>query len=211
MPQGVTQQGDLSVIGNIAASGQITGNIPRSSLILESGSGLHINPGAWRIWDAYATLLTSAPAGDDLGIVSGTFATQIPYIRTPDLNASGGPNNYRARYLFDMPYTYEIGQNLILRLRAGMITAVAATSATIDVEAHPVSTDTGGVSADICTTAAQSINFLAFSDYDFTLAGATIGSPNQLDIRVTITTTSATASSHFGAFSRALMLIPTRG
>lgn len=207
----VTQiTGDLNVTGNITSTGTLSGNLARSSVVLENGSTFPILPHQWRVWDAYGTVLGTA-AADDLGLVSGTYGTQIPYIRTVDLNASGGPNNYRARFLFRLPREYEIGQALIIRVLAGMLTAVAATSATIDFEVYQHITDTGGVGADLVTTSATSINSLAFSTYDFGVTGTGLSTANALDIRVTITTTSATASSHFAAFTRCELLIPTRG
>lgn len=201
--------GDLEVVGNLTVSGLIVGNISRNSLILEGGSVYPLLPNYWRIWDDYKTSIGTA-SGDDLGLFSGTYGTQIPYVRTPDLNASGGPNNYRARFLFRLPPEYEIGQNCFIRVLAGMITSVAATSATIDFEAWQQTTDLG-VGTDVVATSATSINFLTFSTYDFLLNGATLGSGNSLDIRTTITTQSATASSHFAAFSRCEVLVPTRG
>lgn len=209
MPETFRNVGDAAIIGNLNVTGVITGNMARSSLILENGAAFPILPSHWRIWDAYGTFLGTA-AGDDLGLVSGTYGTQIPYIRTPDLNASGGPNNYRARFLFRTPESYDIGQTIQIRALAGMLTAVAGTSATIDFEVYQHTSDLG-VGSDLVTTSAQNINSLTFSTFDFIINSAGISTGNALDVRVTITTTSATASSHFGCMSRCELLVPIRG
>lgn len=201
--------GDVTIVGNLSATGVYTGNVPRSSLLLETGAPFPILPTDWRIHDAYQSLLGTG-SGDDLGIATGTYGTQLSYVRTPDLNGLGGPNNYRARFLFRLPENYDAGRNLLIRALSGMTTAVAATSATIDFEVRPHDGDLT-VSADVVTTSAQSINNLVFSTFDFDVTGTGLSVGLSLDIRVTMAIASATASSHFGAMSRCEILVPIRG
>ena len=109
-----------------------------------------------RVGDAQQTLLPGTSSADDLGLTSGTFATDSPTIQSSDLKAAGATTLF-ARVQMVLPPEYEAGQTVTIRISAGLITTVADVSATIDVEAHEI--DRGGaVGADLVTTAALDIN-----------------------------------------------------
>ena len=138
----------------------------------------------FRTWDALATNLPGTAATDDLGLDNGTFGTGSPHLTAGDLKAAGATSRY-ARVHVPIPIEYDDGQTCNLRVHALMLTTVADTTCTVDVECYR-SDEEGGISADLCTTAAQSMNSLTGADYDFTLTPTTFVSGDTLDIRVTI-------------------------
>lgn len=138
----------------------------------------------WRVHDAFQTLLPTTSATDDLGITIGTFGTNAIYIGTSDLKAAGATTRY-ARVLVRLPPNYEAAETVVMRAHAGMITTVADTSATIDFEVYKVGTS-ATPSADLCATAAQSINSLVAADKDFTITATDLNPGDLLDVRMTI-------------------------
>jgi hypothetical protein len=66
---------------------------------------------------------------------------------------------------------------------AGMLTTVSDGTATLDVECWQDDGD-GTVSADICATAAQSINSLTLADYDFTITPTGLEGGDVLNVRL---------------------------
>ena len=80
-------------------------------------------------------------------------------------------------------YLRDTGQTVNLRLHAGMITTVADTTATLDVVAY-ASDEEAGIGADLCTTAAQSINSLVFADYDYVITATALAPGDVLDVRI---------------------------
>jgi hypothetical protein len=70
-----------------------------------------------------------------------------------------------------------------------MVTTVADTSATVDVEAYEVNTSTGSVGSDLITTSATTINTLLTSStttVDFTVNNSTVAANDLLDVRITV-------------------------
>jgi hypothetical protein len=137
-----------------------------------------------RTWDARGTNLPTAGASDDLGYVTGTLGTHLPNIQTGDLKNAGATTRY-AGIVIPVPEDYETGETLTLRLTAGMMTTVASASATIDAQVY-LSTADGLVGADICATAAQSINSLTAADKDFSITETGIVAGDMLDVRIAI-------------------------
>jgi hypothetical protein len=137
-----------------------------------------------RVWDALQTVLPNPSANDDLGLYGGTFATDSPMIKTYDVKAAGAVTLY-ARFSVAMPVEYVDGQTVELRLSAGMQTTVADTTATVDVQAYKSDRE-GGISADLCATAAQSINSLVFDDIDFTITASGLAAGEELDVRIAV-------------------------
>ncbi len=178
--------GDLYVAGNIIRTGEGP-TLLRTDLTQESLARFKINPTAWRTWDAMATNLPGTAANDDLALVTGTLGTHSPTLQTGDLKTAGATTRYAA-CTFEVPYTYVAGETITVRAHAGMKTTVADTSATIDFQVY-LSDDEEGVSADLCTTAAQSINSLTDGDKDFQITAASVGPGDTLHIRVAITVT----------------------
>lgn len=138
----------------------------------------------FRTWDALATNLPGTAAADDLGLDNATFGTGSPHLTAGDLKAAGATSRY-ARAHVVLPMEYDDGETCNLRVHAGMLTTVADTTCTVDVECYRSNEETG-ISADLCTTVATDMNSLTFSDIDFTLTPTTFVSGDTLDIRITI-------------------------
>jgi hypothetical protein len=164
----------------------------------------------FRVWDAVASGLPAAAAADDLGLLTGTFATDSPTIQTGDLKAAGATTR-RGRVIVPLPFEYEDGETVSLRLAAGMLTTVADVAATIDLEVHRIERD-GGVGADLCATAAQSINSLTLADKTFNLTAATLVAGDLLDVRLSIAVNdAATATAVIGLLAAMELLCDVRG
>lgn len=156
----------------------------------------------FRVHDDLAALLPGTASGDDLAIIEGGtgFGTDAPTVRTSD--AANTTVTQRARIQYKLTDNYQAGQDVVIRLRAGMITTVANGTATIDVECYQHDED-GAVGSDLCQTGAQSINSLTKANLDFTINPATLAPGDMLDIRVTIAITdSATGTAVIGELSR---------
>jgi hypothetical protein len=130
-------------------------------------------------------LLAPAASGDDLRLVTGTFGTNAPRVKTPDMKAVGSVITRYARLIVMVPDNYDAAEDLQIRLNAGMETTVADVSATIDVEAYELQGD-GTLSADLVVTAAQSINSLSLANKDFILNGTNLVPGDRLDVRIAI-------------------------
>ena len=166
------------------ASVVATADISRSKIAQTTLAPFFIPWTAFRVWDAYQTNLPGTPATDDLGLIGGTFATGSPSIQTEDLKAAGATTSY-ARFCVALPPEYDDGETVTLRIHAGMLTTVADTTATIDLEVYE-SDKEAGIGADICATAAASINSLTLADKDFTITPASLVSGDVLDCRIAI-------------------------
>lgn len=201
--------GDLYVAGNITRTG--TGpSMARTDLTQENLARHPIPFVDWRVWDAMQTNLPGTGATDDLALVGGTFATASPTIQTGDLKAAGATTRY-ARCTFDVPHEYVAGETITIRAHAGMKTTVADTSATIDFQVY-LSDDEEGISADLCTTAAQSMNSLTDADLDFQITATSVAPGDTLDIRMAITVTdAATGTAVIGQVGKVEVLLDVRG
>ena len=184
-------------------------NIERSKMELKTGRSFPVNQCDFRVWDALSSLLPSAGANDDLGLVTGTYGTNAPLIQTGDLKAAGATTR-RARVLIPLPDNYADGESVVLRCNAQMVTTVADTSATIDIEAYRLLTD-GTLSADLCATSAASINSLTLGSDDFTITATTLVAGDVLDVRVSITVTDgATVTAVIGSLHRLILRCSVR-
>lgn len=139
----------------------------------------------FRVWDALNTLLPGTSATDDLGLYGGTYGSSPPYIGTSDLKAAGATTRY-ARALLQLPADYEAAQTVTLRIYGGMVTTVADVAATVDVEAWRIDKDGTLGAADLCATAAQSINNLTAAAKDFQITATTLTPGDILDVRLTV-------------------------
>lgn len=137
-----------------------------------------------RVWDAVQTNLPGTAASDDLGLIVGTLGTDLPCIETGDLKNAGATTRY-ARLQIPVPYDYEAGETVTLRLVAGMKTTIASTTATIDAEVYRSAED-GTVGSDICATSATTINSLTEANKDFTITPTTLVAGDILDVRIAI-------------------------
>lgn len=139
---------------------------------------------ALRVWDAYATNLPGTAAADDLALVGGTFGTNPPRVQAGDLKAAGATDRY-ARFAARLPECYVAGQTVNLVISAGMLTTVADVSCTVDVECYQVD-KAGGISADLCATAAQTINNLTPAEKSFAITPTALEPGDLLDVRIKI-------------------------
>jgi hypothetical protein len=161
-----------------------------------------------RIWDAVASGLPATASADDLGIVTGTWGTDVPTVQTSD--AKNTTVTQRMYIPIELPEGYIAGETLTLRIRAGMITTVASASATVDVEAY-INDGDGAAGSDICATAAQSINSLTKANKDFTITPTGLTQADLLHLRITIAITdSATATAVIGEISKLALLADVR-
>ncbi len=178
--------GDLVVAGDLRVNGIISPKKNKSDILnLAELQSFPIPLTDFRVWDAMQTLLPGTPSSDDLGLVGGTFGTATPSVRSEDLKAAGATNK-RARFLVQIPWEYVAGESISLRFKAGMITTVAGTSATLDCEAYKLQDDPDdAIGSDLVSTAAQSMNSLTFADLDFVITPTTLSPGDILDVRLT--------------------------
>jgi hypothetical protein len=93
-----------------------------------------------------------------------------------------------------------------------MLTTVADTSATIDVEAYESAKTTLKTGSDLVTTAAQSINSLTFADKAFDLTVTDLSPGDQLDIRFTVAVVdAATGTAVTAALASVELLLDIKG
>ncbi len=177
---------DLEVPGNLRVAGSITPAKAKSELL--AMAELQVFPirlTDFRVWDDMASLLPSAGATDDLGMIEGTWSTNTPSLQTEDLKAAGATNN-RARVLVHLPWEYVAGNTVTLRFKAGMITTVADGTATLDCEAYKLQDDPDdAIGSDLVTTAATTINSTTFADIDFAVTATALSPGDILDVRIT--------------------------
>ena len=162
-----------------------------------------------RVWDDLALLLPGTAATDDLGIIEGTWGAEAPTVQSADAKAT--TVTQYARFRIAVPQSYKDGQDIKLRLSAGMITTVANGTATVNVECYK-DDESGGVSANLCTTGEQSINNLAKADKDFIITATSVVTGDVLDFRITVAITdAATGTAVIGEISRIEPLFDVRG
>lgn len=202
MPNNLDIQGNLTVRGTLPTT-------PRSSLQQEDLAEYPIPLERFRVWDAYGTLLGSAGT-DDLGIAGGTFGANAPYLTAGDCK-----NTTATRYgrvTAEIPPEYVAGQTVKVRVSGGMLTTVASSAATVDVEVYLSGRDSTIDGSDLVTTAAQSINSLTFADKDFDLDPSSLNPGDTLDIRLTLACTdSATGTAVTPAVGAVELLCDIKG
>ena len=131
----------------------------------------------------------------------------IPSYRRQD---AGATNRY-ARFQVPLPANYVAGETVQLRFSAGMITNAADTTATLDVTCYKSDED-NTVSADLCTTAAQSINSTSFADKAFTITSTALSPGDILDVQVTMAVNdAATGAAVIGCIAAIKRLCDTQG
>mgnify|MGYP006372672731 FL=1 len=178
--------GDMIVAGSIRLNGSLTPAISKANILaLAELQPFPIPLTDFRVWDAMQTVLPGTPATDDLGLVGGTFGTATPSLRSEDLKTAGATNK-RARVLVQLPWDYQAGQSVTLRFKAGMITTVADTTATLDCEAFKLQDDPDdAIGSDLVSTAATTMNSLTFANIDFVVTPTGLSPGDILDVRIT--------------------------
>lgn len=212
MAIGLSVTGDAVISGNLRLGGSISPPISRANILaLSELQSFPIPLTDFRVWDALQTLLPGTPATDDLGLVGGTFGTATPSIRTEDLKAAGATNK-RARFLVQLPWEYAAGETVTLRFKAGMITTVAGSSATLDCEAFKLQADPDdAIGSDLVSTAATTMNSLTFADIDFVISPSGLSAGDILDVRVTMAINDgASVTAVIGGMTSARLLCDAR-
>lgn len=212
MANPTTFPGDLIVAGSLRLNGSITPPLSKANVLaLAELQPYPIPLTDFRVWDAMQTLLPGTPSADDLGLVGGTFGTATPSLRSEDLKAAGATNK-RARVLVQLPWDYEAGQSITLRFKAGMITTVADTSATLDCEVYKLQSDPDdAIGSDLVSTAATTMNSTTFSDIDFVVSPSGLSPGDILDVRVTAAVNDgATATAVIAGITSAKLMVDVR-
>lgn len=137
----------------------------------------------FRVHDAPQTNLPGTAAEDDLAL-NGTAGSTSLYLTAGDLKAAGLTTR-KAWCEFPLPPNYVSGQTVQIRISGGMSTTVADATCTVDVECFET-TGAGAIGSDLCTTSAQSINSLTFSDKDFTITASGLEPGDMLSILISI-------------------------
>lgn len=162
------------------------------------------------VHDAAGSNLPSTAASDDLGIV-GTFGSAALTLQTIDQKANGTPTAAYARFLVPIDSSFDLGETLLIKVTAGMITTVASETATIDVEAY-VNDGAGGVGSDLCGTAAQNMNSLTAAEFEFEIDSASLNWGDELDLRLAITIEdTATGTAVIGEIAKLVISRDIRG
>lgn len=162
-----------------------------------------------RVWDAPLSFLPTTSSSDDLGFTAGTWGSSGNTIRTSDLKNLGSTTRY-SRHVIALPPEYIAGESVVLRVNAGMNTTVASTAATIDAEVYETSGAT--ISADLCATAAQSINSLTAANRNFTITATNLAPGDILDIRLAVLVNdSATATAVIAVINSIDLVLSVRG
>lgn len=190
---------------------RLTGNaaIARTQLAQMPNVERAVMPFDWRVWDSGAHLTTAGT--DDLGIVAGTFATDVYTVQAGDLKAAGATTR-RALVQLRLPETYDDGQTVTVRLRAGMATTVADTSCTIDAEAYEVGLAGLVGGGDLVTTAADDMNSLTPAYFTFTITSDSLVAGDVIELRVSITCNDAmTGTAVTPIIYRAALIYDSRG
>lgn len=202
---------DVIINGNLRVTGTRTPTFSRSEFTQENLAVYPIPWNAWRVWDAYATSLTGSGTSDDLGLVGGTWATNTPSLQTGDLKNAGSTDRY-ARCQVQLPPEYVAGETVTVRLHAGMLTTVASSAATVDLEIYKSNRESLVSGSDLVTTAATTINSLTFADKDFQVTSTALSPGDILDIRLKINVNdSATVTVVNGAVGSAELLLDIKG
>jgi len=134
-----------------------------------------------RIHDSMDDFLPATAADDDMAIITGTPGTDAPTLQGVDFG--GTTSDEKAAFEVVLPPDYIDGQSVTVRVRAAMLTTVADTSCTVDVEAFETDGD-GAVGSDLCSTAAQSMNSLTPANLDFTITPTGLAAGDHLIIRL---------------------------
>ena len=206
----ISDNGSLRVTGVLGHANNFAPAIDPGQLAQRNLQETAIDLTTCRVHDAFNTNLPGAGATDDLGLVGGTFGTSAPSLQTEDLQDAGATNNY-ARFLVSLPSNYVAGQTVQLRFPAAMLTNIADTTATLDLSCYQSEED-NTVSADLCATAAQSMNSLSFTDLDFIITPAALSPGDMLDCRiVTAINDAATGAEVIGCVAAIKLLCDTQG
>ena len=205
IPDGLFVDGTLT-LGNVT----VQPGWSRTALVQEAAVAYPIPWEAWRVHDAYQTTLPGTAAADDLGLLGGTYGTDVPSLQTSDAKAT--TVTQYARCLMPLPVEYVDASAVSLMFHAGMRTTISDGTATLDAQLF-LSGKEGLVSgSDLVTTAATTINSLVMSDISFSVTSGGLVSADVLDIRITMAITdAATPTSVLGWIGAAYLKCGIKG
>lgn len=176
---------DVRITGTLTVpSTGLTAQTRATVLTQDSNAIFPIDLTSLRVWDAFHTVLPGTAATDDLALVGGTFGTAPPVISAGDLKAAGATTRY-ARFQVRLPECYDAAETVMLSFSAGMVTTVADTSCTIDVQAYKLDKITG-IGSDLIATPAMTMNSLVFADKQFAITATGLEAGDTFDVRVAI-------------------------
>jgi len=176
---------DLTITGSLIIKETGIPAQTRATILKQDANAIFpVSLASLRVWDAYHTNLPGTAGGDDLALVGGTFGTAPPTVSAGDLKAAGATTRY-ARFAVELPECYESGETVTLAFSAGMVTTIADVSCTLDVECYEIDKITG-ISADLITTAATTINSLTFTTKLFVVTPAALIAGDVLDVRIAV-------------------------
>ena len=176
---------NLRVTGNLTVTEAAVSAQTRDSILKQDPDSIFpIDWASLRVWDAYQTNLPGTAATDDLGLTGGTFGTDPPTVDAGDLKAAGATTRY-ARFMVALPECYDAGETVQLSISAGMVTTIADTSCTLDVEVYKLD-KISGIGSDLCNTAAQSMNSLTFAALAFDITPSGLSAGDIFDVRIAI-------------------------
>jgi hypothetical protein len=180
-----SQFDDVRISGTLAIKETGVSAQTRTSILKQDALAIFpIRMTGLRVWDAIHTNLPGTAAADDLALIGTTFGTTAPVVTAGDCKALGATSRY-ARFMVELPECYEAGETVTLSLSAGMVTTVASSSCTVDVECYKIDKITG-IGSDLCTTSATTINSLVFAAKAFTITPSGLTAGDVLDVRLTI-------------------------
>jgi hypothetical protein len=131
---------------------------------------------------AVSLRVDTATLADDMALITGTPGTDAPTLQGVDFG--GTTSDEKCAFEVVLPQQYRAGSAVTLRVKAGVLTTVSDTSLTVDANVYE-DAGTGLVGADLCTTAAQSINSLTPANKDFTITPTGLAPGDRLLIKLT--------------------------
>ena len=176
---------DMSVNGDLRVTGDITPKKAKTSILAQTDLAKFPIPLTdFVTWDAMGSPLPSAGANDDLGLVGGTHGTNTPALQADDHKAEGSAQVNYGRVLVQLPWNYVAGQTVQLRFMAGMITTVASTDATLDIQVYKQEDDPDdAIGSDLASAAvADNMNSTTFANIDFTITATSLSAGDILDV-----------------------------
>ena len=215
--------GDLNVTGTLTAeaivlpANSLTANtqvqagadIARSKMAQSSNDIFPIPVHACRVWDSWQQL-PAAAANDDMGCIAGTWGTDVPHLESSDSGETSVTQYWG--FEFTLPDNYDEAQSITVRIPAKM-KVVSDTTATLDVECYLSDSNALKSGSDLITTAAQSIKFATWDDYDYAVTSTSRAPGDKLFLRcvVAIVDSGTAAADVTAVIGDIEMLIDTRG
>ena len=194
----------------ITSNGQIrAGTDMTRTKMAQVANGVFAIPFAsMRVWNTWQPLPLAA-ADDDLGVIAGTWGTDVPHIESSDSGVTSVTQYLGFEYT--LPDNYDGAQSLTLRIPAKMRVA-ADTSAKLDVEAYLSDGNALVSGADLIGTAEQDLT-ADWGNKDFVVTATSRAAGDKIFFRVKVAIVDgATVADHVTAWlGDVKMLVDIRG